>query len=295
MGTQRRGTLSKNEFVGRQVCRMRRRIFQGVIATATVFLLCFPALQAKNVCRTGKLVGGLCVKRVDAAGLDPEVLNKVGTTRLSEVEKSIKWVNLLRFELTQTEVTVGQYEQCFRAGGCSKPGDFSGCNWKKNGRSNHPINCIDMKQAKKFCKWLEARLPTENEWEFAATSGGRNQKYPWGSKQASCEFAVYDDKLYRKTGRKVTKVKNPREGCGKRQTWPVCSKPAGNSAQGVCDLSGNVSEWTSSRFNTGSSRVVRGGSWDFDVFFLRVNKRYNLEPSYKEIYNGIRCSRSIKR
>jgi len=38
------------------------------------------------------------------------------------------------------------------------------------------------------------------------------------------------------------------DGCGKNGTWPVCSKPAGNTAQGLCDMAGNVAQWVQDKF-----------------------------------------------
>ena len=105
------------------------------------------------------------------------------------------------------------------------------------------------------------------------------QKYPWGDAAATCERAVMAD---------------GGDGCGKGATWPVCSKPAGNTAQGVCDMAGNVWEWVQDTYHDsytdapadgraweagGSNRVYRGGSWWNGATWTRAAYRGRVDPS----------------
>ncbi len=153
--------------------------------------------------------------------------------------------------LDRTEVTVEQYGLCVKAGRCNPP-DRQGtdCNYGRQDRLNHPVNCVALYQAEDFCKWSGRRLPTETEWQQAARGNDR-RTYPWGSNDAACERAVF----------------NPAAGgCESKGTAPVCSKPLGNTPEGICDLAGNVREWTSDlyygeEFEARGSPVIRGGSW----------------------------------
>ena len=198
------------------------------------------------------------------------------------------------FELTKTEVTVGQYRTCVDAGACTAPNDKSGgesCNWGLAGREDHPINCVDWDQANAFARWAGGRLPTEAEWEYAARSGGQSQSYPWGNEEASCSRAIMDD---------------GGSGCSRGSTEPVCSKPSGNSDQGVCDLAGNVWEWTQDAWHstyTGapsdgtawegetSDRVLRGGSWLNAASYMRASERGGSRFSVRANHLGFRLAR----
>ena len=187
----------------------------------------------------------------------------------------IEWVDLGAFEISRSEVTVAQYRACMRAGACSEPATGRSCNWGHAGRDDHPINCVDWYQARAFSKWAGGRLPTGDEWTYAATSGGNAQAYPWGDEEASCARAVMDDGGW---------------GCGEGRTWPVCSKPAGNSRHGLCDLAGNVWEWTQE--SPGASiRVFRGGGWFYTATFLRASSRVEYDPSDQNNYVGFRAVR----
>ena len=222
----------------------------------------------------------------------------MGSENGDDDERPVHAVDVSTFELARTEVTVAQYRACVDAGRCEAPDtghDY--CNWGVAGRDDHPVNCVDWNQARAFAAFVGGRLPSEAEWEYAARSGGRDQTYPWGDERATCERAVMetDDGL---------------NGCGKDRTWPVCSKLAGNSAQGLCDLAGNVGEWVEDCWHdsydgapadggawvddcAGDSRVYRGGSWYYVAQSCRAAFRYWNTPSIRDYYLGFRPARSL--
>ena len=182
----------------------------------------------------------------------------------------------------KTEVTLGQFRACVKAGACEK-GTYSTildgifCNWGHTGREQHPMNCVDWHGATAFCRWSGGRLPTEKEW-YAEASNGSTRTYPWGSQEATCARAIMDD---------------GGNGCGKSRTWPVCSKPAGNSASGLCDMSGNVWEWTSTA--QGLARVLRGGGWRVsDQGYLPSAVRLRDYSARWDNNDGFRCVRSSR-
>jgi len=154
----------------------------------------------------------------------------MGTTEAGVIgAKPVRKVRVKTFALMKTEVAYSHYWECVNAGKCTRPDWESwGCNWGKKDRGDHPINCVNLKQARSFCAWLGGRLPNSAEWEYAATSGGKSWKYPWGNGRATCGRAV----VHHLEG----------YGCGMDRTWPVCTKKDGNSHHGVCNLAGNVSE-----------------------------------------------------
>ncbi|OGS06795.1 MAG: hypothetical protein A2270_11510 [Elusimicrobia bacterium RIFOXYA12_FULL_51_18] len=210
-----------------------------------------------------------------------------------ENAKPIHEVSIKTFAMSKTDVTVEQYAECVIKGGCTEPATGDYCNWGVAGRQLHPINCVDWDQASKYAKFKGGRLPSEAEWEYAATSGGKNQKYPWGNDEATCDKAV----MYGNGG----------YGCGKNSTMPVCSKTAGNTAQGLCDMVGNVWQWVQDKYQdsykgapadgsafeaAGSLRVMRGGSFGSDVASsLRAGYRYSSVPGGRYGSLGFRLAR----
>ena len=210
-----------------------------------------------------------------------------------EDAKPIHEVAIKTFEMSKTAVTVEQYAECVIKGGCTDPTTGGFCNWGVAGRQLHPINCVDWDQASKYAKFKDARLPSESEWEYAATSGGKNQKYPWGNDEPTCD--------------KVVMYANGGPGCGKNSTMPVCSKTAGNTEQGLCDMAGNVWQWVQDKYQDSykgtpvdgsafegadSSRVLRGGSFFYNnTRDLRIADRINLVPSDRGHAFGFRLAR----
>jgi len=218
--------------------------------------------------------------------------NEAVDPQCSGDEKPYHRVYLDAYYMDKHEVTVAEYRKCVNAGGCKDPVTGQYCNWGQSGREGHPINCVDWNQAQDYCSWAGKRLPTEAEWEKAAR-GTDGRKYPWGNETANCQYAVMDD---------------GGSGCGRNSTWPVCSKPQGNSPYGLCDMAGNVWEWVQDWYDEnyyqGSpannpkgpsselSRVLRGGSWGLShPEYLRASFRFRIEPTFWFYNYGFRCVR----
>jgi len=224
--------------------------------------------------------------------LIPGGLFTMGSSGISGDEKPPHRVRISRFYMARTEVTVAQYRACVNAGRCTNPSAAASiCNWGKSGRDEYPVNCVDWNQAKDFAEWVGGRLPSEAEWEYASRSGGLDRKYPWGNNSASCQYSVMD-------------------GCGGFGTRPVCSKTSGNTRQGLCDMAGNVSEWTQDWYHESyqgaptdgrawtspqsSFRVTRGGAWSDTADYHRCVDRDSIVPSSGIINLGFRPVKGIR-
>jgi formylglycine-generating enzyme required for sulfatase activity len=218
-------------------------------------------------------------------------------------------VTVPSFEIMKNEVTMAQYAACMKEGPCTAPGvdtadnDDKGCNWCVEGTWDHPVNCVDWNQADAYCKWIGARLPTESEWEYAARSGGKEPgTYPWGEQEPTCDYAVFWEDG-------VPPTEN--YGCKTGRTWPICSKPLGDTEQGLCDMAGNVQEWNQDWYAWGydgaptdgsarkwepgaASNVMRGGSFKAPSSGTRTRARGDLPPIARGPAIGLRCARDAQ-
>lgn len=184
-------------------------------------------------------------------------------------------VALRSFCLDTTEVTVAAYRACVDHGGCATPhsNNFS-CTWELEGKDDHPINCLDFPQAEQACKAMGKRLPTEEEWEYAARGGKEQRTYSWGEQAPSKKYSCYN---------------NP-------GTCPVRAHPAG--AFGLYGMTGNVWEWTASPFvkhagwtPIGQWRVYRGGSYSRRFpRWMKTWVRNRFHPEEWGAHLGIRCA-----
>jgi formylglycine-generating enzyme required for sulfatase activity len=209
-------------------------------------------------------------------------------------EKPVHRVSLSAFYLDKHEVTVKEYQRCVAAGECEAVDDadklFSGtsCNGTRSDRPKDPINCLPWDYAAKYCGWVDKRLPTEAEWEYSAR-GTESRTFPWGEEVPTASRAVVEGLVL--DGR----------------TAPVCSKPGGNTPEGVCDLAGNVWEWVSDWYGTyssdaqtdlrgpekGTERVYRGGSFS-EPGSVRASLRDKLDPrAHGNLMFGFRCARGV--
>ena len=201
---------------------------------------------------------------------------------LSKLKQRV--VTVADFWMDETPVTVAQYLEAVKAGACSPPDGIDknkNSNWNVEGRENHPVNCIDWHQACAYAKWAGKRLPTEQEWEWAARGGYEARKYPWGGETPR------DQLCWNGPGNDL--------GEGNRQsTSPVGSYPKGDSMNGLKDMAGNVREWTSSTYeSTSEHKVDRGGSWyNNSPDIVRASYRSFGSPASRNDFLGVRCVRS---
>jgi formylglycine-generating enzyme required for sulfatase activity len=230
-----------------------------------------------NGCENGACKWSGCVAGMCAI---PAGTFQMGSTNGESDEQPVHAVTLAAYELDEFEVTVSQYAACVGAGGCTAANTGGACNAGRSGRANHPINCADWNQATAYCGWAGKRLPTEEEWEYAAR-GTDGREYPWGN-------AAPGNQLCWSGG-----------GTPQDSTCAVGSYPSGKSPFGVQDMSGNVWEWVSSLYTsnyssqpTGTARVNRGGGWGGHAASSVRSAYRGYDASSFQINNlGFRCAR----
>ena len=188
------------------------------------------------------------------------------------------------FWLGKYEVTFEQYDFFCRETGRSLPGDEG---W---GRGNRPVINVSWEDALSYCQWLTKkaarnfRLPSEAEWEKAARA-----KYPWGRSEPT-----------------ASNVNMKGSDDGFPFSAPVGSFPPGESHYGVLDMAGNVWEWIADWYGadyfqksprrdplgpaSGSSRVVRGGSWKNGPELIRSANRSSERPDRRLNVVGFRVA-----
>jgi iron(II)-dependent oxidoreductase len=240
-------------------------------------------------------------------------------------ERGAHWVDVPSFLLDAVPVTNRRYLEFLADGGydearwwtdagwrwrneiCAESPEF----WRREGERSwsvlrfgnrldvaglldEPVQHVGWYEADAFARWAGKRLPTEVEWEKAATwdpATAAKRRYPWGD----------------------APVDETRANLGQRHAGPapVGSYPAGVSAYGVHGLVGDVWEWTSSTFRPypgfvafpypeysevfwgDDYHVLRGGSWAADPVAVRGTFRNWDYPIRRQIFTGFRCARDI--
>lgn len=219
----------------------------------------------------------------------------------SEHSMSPRTVHVNTFCMDRTEVSVEAYRACVRGGGCaSEPyphrnvrGDNNlFCNWNRPNAESHPVNCVDWQQATAYCSSVGARLPTEQEWEFAAR-GREGRVWAWGNEPptgARANLLGDEGVSYAVSNGFSGWTAYPGHHDPYPLTAPVNSMPEGATPDGLLHMTGNVWEWTSTV--DGNNRVYRGGSWNFNVpSVVRAASRSTFEPAGRNDYIGFRCAR----
>jgi formylglycine-generating enzyme required for sulfatase activity len=181
-------------------------------------------------------------------------------------------------------VTNRQYLEYVEAGG--RTPDTWPDGHMPSGESFLPVVGVTWADAKGYCEWRGKRLPTESEWELACR-GTDGRLYPWGKD--------WDPR----------NANTPQSTCGRALTIGTYS-PAGDSAYGISDMIGNVSEWTSSILRSypyqeqqteppdeDAYRVIRGGSWQRELKYANCSARDGGPPDAQSEAVGFRCAQSV--
>jgi formylglycine-generating enzyme required for sulfatase activity len=201
-------------------------------------------------------------------------------------------VDLNAYWIGQTEVTNEMYAKCVDAGKCNPPNSTE--RFSNSSYADHPVFTISWFDAAAYCSWVGRRLPTEAEWEKAASwdeSKQNKSMYPWGN-SIDCSFANYRDSILD-------------NGCI-GDTTPVRSYPSGISPYGAYNMAGNVLEWVADWYeatyyqssdlsnplgpDSGASRVIRGGGLADTEIGLFTTFRFPFPPWVSNIYVGFRCA-----
>lgn len=200
-------------------------------------------------------------------------------------EKPVHEVCVSDFYMGKYEVTQAEWQKVMG----NNPSNLKDCgNCPVENVSWHAVqdflNNLNQQTGKKY------RLPTEAEWEYAARSGGKNEKWAGTSSESKLgDYAWYASNSGGKT-------------------HPVGQKKP--NGMGLYDMSGNVWEWTADWYDeeyyqnspkdnpkgasSGSSRTLRGGSWLYSLRFVLASYRYRHEPSFRDNSYGFRLSCSAQ-
>ena len=158
-------------------------------------------------------------------------------------------------------------------------------------KRQHPVVGISWYEADAYARFAGKRLPTEAEWEKAASwdeARGRKRRFSWGDEAPRPALSNFNNSFW--------------------GTTPVGAFPEGASPYGCLDMTGNVWEWTSSAFEgfpgytsfpypeysevwfDGDHRVLKGGSWATRAPVLRTSFRNFFRRHFRIAFAGIRCA-----
>ena len=200
-------------------------------------------------------------------------------SKCSDYEKPAHRVTIAKgFWIGQTPVTQAAYKKIMG----TNPSHFKG--------DERPVERVTWDEAKQYCERVEMKLPTEEEWEYAARGGNRSALYG-----PLPQIAWY---------------RNNSGG----STHPVAQKQP--NAYGLYDMLGNVDEWVADFYASypgptdpamasmpespgasvyvppveAISKVVRGASWDNDAYLASASNRMRYDPGNRHQNVGFRCA-----
>ena len=253
----------------------------------------------------------------------PVILGTDDRSAAYDNERPAHRVDMPPFWIDVHPVTNGEYAAFVRDGGYAHPEHWSNEGWawreaagligpkywsESDGEvherfmdqtleldMDRPVSHVCYWEAQAYARWAGRRLPTEYEWETAASwdpDSDTPRVYPWGDDPPTPTRSNLDALLF--------------------ETTAVGSYPSGQSALGCWDMLGNVWEWTSSDFRSWPGyetfpypeyseiffgdeyKILRGGAWATRFGAIRNTYRNWDYPIRRQIFNGFRCARDDK-
>lgn len=242
----------------------------------------------------GEFIMGSTPEEAEAAYKEAKLRSSMLEKHAFDPEIPQHRVFLEAYEISRHEITNAQYKKFVEDTRRPKPRGYEGEDtWSDetlNGDSQ-PVVGVTWFDAQAFAEWLGGSLPSEAQWERAARSTDA-RKYPWGNSAPNPEQANFARRY--------------------NQPTPVGQFPKGASVEGVEDLAGNIWEWCMDEFDATfykrsparnpihlrrrdqlKDRVIRGGSWDYGLVFMRSALRFRFYPLNSTHNIGFRVARSI--
>jgi ergothioneine biosynthesis protein EgtB len=274
----------------------------------------------ENVSGMAEIEGGLFELGHSQSKSGDESPHSKNATFAWDNEKPSHKVFLEDFQIDRAPVSNGEFLEFIRAGGYQDFRWWHSAGWEKvntehwqaplyweqhdgewmirdfgglhrvSDRANEPVSHVSFLEASAYAKWAGKRLPTEAEWEKAATISphGSKQKFPWGDQAPDNERAnLFENGL-----------------------WSVAvigAFPDGQNIYGCQQMIGDVWEWTTSDYTPYpgfksefdeyndkwfvGQKVLRGGSFATPRVHIRSTYRNFFYPHERWMISGFRCAK----
>jgi formylglycine-generating enzyme required for sulfatase activity len=208
----------------------------------------------------------------------------MGNDQGDEYERPAHKISVRPFFMDITEVTCEKYLAFIKDTGHRAPPQWTNGSYPA-GAGDLPVTGVDWYDASAYAQWAKKRLPTEEEWEFAARSTD-GRKYPWGNTWIAGAANAGDS--------------------SPQHLLSVGAHPDGKTPSGLMDMIGNAWEWTANdlvpypngkltRRPAGDLKVIRGGSWQELPEQATTTYRGYLRKTGAADYSatGFRCAKDV--
>ncbi len=319
----RTDALLRDEFVHGLVVRHEHQHIETMLATMQLMSSGLPDAAGTGPARPG--AGGLVGAEV-LVPAGPFVMGTDDDPWSYDNERPAHAVDLPAFHLDAAPTTNGEYREFIDAGGYDDPAHWTdaGWKWRQSEELAHPqfwsrrgddwvrrrfgvveplpalepVQHVCWYEADAYARWAGKRLPTEPEWEKAASwdpgaGAGVKARHPWGPEPPDVRTAAL---------------------AGSTARWgpdEIGAHPGGATPSGIVDLLGGVWEWTASDFDGYPGfrsfpyreysevffgegyKVLRGGSWATHPHAVSTTFRNWDHPIRRQIFAGFRCARDV--